>query len=110
MGQSCNAWDSGWDNVSKKSLKALAQAAYSLGQRVGQVRDNEHLSVPRAVGQDGADGTAGELVPPSQALGIGTVGQPTPIVPLDQLASLVESAFPGSSFIGIKPKGWLPEC
>jgi hypothetical protein len=101
--------------MSKKSLKALAQAACSLGQRVVQARDNGHLPVPRPLEQDSASGpTSGALSSAvllsqgTEALGNGTAGQPAPIVPLDQLISLVETALEAARSVGVQPKGCLP--
>ena len=113
MGQTQRRWGNGWGKMNKKSLKALAQAVYSVGQPAGQVRGNEHLSAPKAAGQDDAAGAADELAPLPQTLALGAVGQPapvdlSPIVTLDEIAKIVDSF--DAQFLGIKPKGWLPGC
>jgi hypothetical protein len=91
--------------MSKKSLKALAEAVFSPGQRVGQARGNEPFFAPKAAGQDDAGGAAGELAPLPRPPGIGAVGQRAPVVPLDDLIALVERTFSGSTFVGIRPRG-----
>jgi hypothetical protein len=41
--------------------------------------------------------------------GAGIFDEERPIVPLDQLVALIEGAFEGARFLGVKPKGWLPD-
>src|ERR1700730_12421033 len=98
MGQTQRRWGNGWGKMNKKSLKALAQAVYSVGQPAGQ---------------EDAPGAADELAPLPQTLALGAVGQPapvdlSPIVTLDEIAKIVDSF--DAQFLGIKPKGWLPGC
>jgi hypothetical protein len=92
--------DKGRDVSGTETLKALAEAVFERDRPW----DNRPLSplnlVPTMLKERNA---AWDKM---QAEGFADV---RPIVPLDQLQGIVEAALAGSRFLGVQPKGWLPD-